>query len=146
MTASKIHYLSGTGATFHPKNNVVLCFEGRLSHGCDVETVASLQKCPNPLVGSSLVMSDQSQRMQKVDEICRRECCFPKINPLASETDLLVSHHWSRTAPVLQIHLAIYLQPPLVMDPLWKTPNTPGCNDTGTARCKTLAYGETTQH
>lgn len=35
---------------------------------------------------------------------------------------------------MLRIHLAIYLQQPLVMDPLWKAPNAPGCNDTGSAR------------
>lgn len=59
----------------------------------------------------------------------------------------MASHHhiYSGITPVLNKHpqrcLAIHLQQLLVMDPLWKAPNAPGCNDTGSACCKTVAYG-----
>lgn len=84
----------------------------------------------------------------------RKAASCPQKTPsnLCMATCHMAPHHYiyGGITPVLNKHphrcLPIHLQQLLVMDPLWKVPNAPGCNDTGNACCKTVAYGWTTQH
>lgn len=90
------------------------------------------------------------------EELCRQKNCLLSIKkhqpPYGNLPCHMAAHHhiYRRVTPVLNKHpqrcLAIHLQKLLVIDPLWKAPNAPGCNDTGNACCKTVAYGWTTQH
>lgn len=121
--------------------------------------------------GSDFVMSVRLERRQRVNaksDFCTpklpspstlppppKHCKEKGLSPLRRKHQPLSGnrachtasrqHIYIRVTPVLNKHpqrcFAIHLQELLVMDPLWKAPNAPGCNDTGSACCKTVAYG-----
>lgn len=118
---------------------------------CESWLEAVILSCQSGWSGDNKRMQNPNSSSSQQRKCVDWKSCFPtkKYQPLSSgilPCNMASHHHIYRgITPVLNKHpqrcLAIHLQKLLVMDPLWKAPNAPGCNDTGNACCKTVAYG-----